>query len=200
MRIGIDFDNTLISYDAVFAAAAAARGLVPADFRGGKQVVRDTIRLRPDGEFDWQRLQGHVYGAGIADARPFPGVDAFLRRALAAGAKVLIVSHKTEYGHFDPNRVNLRDAALGWMASQGFFADLGLDRTDVHFAGTRAEKLARIAVLGCTLFIDDLEEVLDDPGFPAGVTRVLFSEQAQQEAAPYKVCRSWAAIERAVFG
>ncbi len=28
-----------------------------------------------------------------------------------------MVSHKTEYGHYDPDRVNLREAALGWMTA-----------------------------------------------------------------------------------
>jgi hypothetical protein len=201
MRIGIDFDNTIISYDAVFAAAAAARGLLPAGFAGGKQAVRDAIRRRPDGEQDWQRLQGHVYGAGIAGAQPFDGVEDFLRRARAAGARVLIVSHKTEYGHFDPHRVNLRTAALAWMEARGLFAGDGaaIDRADVHFAATRAEKLARIGALGCTLFIDDLEEVLDDPDFPAGVARILFADRAEPEGAPYRVCRSWPCIGQAVF-
>jgi hypothetical protein len=207
MRIGIDFDNTIIRYDDVFASAASARALLPADFRGGKQAVRDAIRLRPDGEQDWQRLQGHVYGTGIAAARPFPGVDDFLRRARANGVRVLIVSHKTEYGHFDPDRVNLRAAALQWLQAQGFFQPDGfaaLDRRDVHFAATRAEKLARIGALGCELFIDDLAEVLTDPDFPAGVARILLSdraaEQAGQNDAGYRVCRSWQAIADMVLG
>jgi len=34
MRIGIDFDNTLIDYDRVFLDAARERGLVPRDFAG----------------------------------------------------------------------------------------------------------------------------------------------------------------------
>jgi hypothetical protein len=29
MRIGLDFDNTIICYDAVFASAAVERGLLP---------------------------------------------------------------------------------------------------------------------------------------------------------------------------
>ena len=55
MRIGLDFDNTLIRYDDVFATAARDRGLVNANFSGNKQEVRDAIRLLPDGEFAWQR-------------------------------------------------------------------------------------------------------------------------------------------------
>lgn len=200
MRIGLDFDNTIIRYDEVFTAAATARGLLPAGFRGAKQAVRDAIRQRPDGEQHWQRLQGYVYGAGIAGACLFPGVADFLRHAHAAEVPVMIVSHKTEHGHFDEARVNLRSAALDWMRAQGFFDPdgFGLDAEDVHFAGTRREKLARIAALGCDVFIDDLPEVLGDPEFPPDVTRILFAEQAVG-AAPWIVCPSWADIARAVF-
>ena len=81
MLIGLDFDNTVICYDAVFLDAAKKRGLLPASFVGTKQQVRDTIRLAPGGEIEWQKLQGYVYGAGIGGAKLFPGVDAFLRRA-----------------------------------------------------------------------------------------------------------------------
>ena len=60
MRIGLDFDNTIIRYDEVFLAEAKRRGLVAPEFRGTKQAVRDTIRLLPSGEVAWQQLQGHV--------------------------------------------------------------------------------------------------------------------------------------------
>jgi hypothetical protein len=198
MRIGLDFDNTIIRYDEVFAAEAAARGLLPAGFGGGKQAVRDAIRQLADGESHWQRLQGHVYGAGIWGACLFPGVAQFFRQARVAGVQVMIVSHKTEHGHF--NAVNLRSAALAWMRGQGFFDPDGfaLGGEDVHFAGTRGEKLARIAALRCDVFVDDLPEVLGDPEFPDGVKRILFAGQAPP-GAPWLVCPSWPAITQAVF-
>ena len=179
MRIGIDFDNTIITYDEVFRAAARAQGLIEPGFDGSKQAVRDAIRLLPDGELTWQKLQGQVYGKGIVDAGLCNGVDSFLRRCRAEGAVVFIVSHKTEFGHYDPARVNLRTAALDWMTARGFFRPdgYGLAPDNVFFEGTRAEKLARIGTLDCSYFIDDLEEVLDDPGFPAGVQRILFSDR-----------------------
>jgi hypothetical protein len=176
-RIGIDFDNTLIDYDEVFRTLAHARGLVGPGFRGGKDAVREAVRRLPAGETQWQRLQGEVYGRGISGAVMFEGADTFLRRARAEGHEILIVSHKTEYGHFDPARVNLREAALAWLGQKGFFQDddFGMAAADVHFAATRAEKLEQIARLGCTHFIDDLPEVLDDPAFPAGVVKILFT-------------------------
>jgi hypothetical protein len=176
-RIGIDFDNTLIDYDEVFRTLARERGLVGPALVGGKEAVRAAVRALTDGETQWQRLQGAVYGRGIAAAVMFEGADAFLRRARAEGHEVLIVSHKTEFGHFDATCLNLRDAALAWMEQKGFFqADgLGVPAENVHFSATRSEKLERIGRLGITHFIDDLPEVLDDPAFPAGIVKILFT-------------------------
>ncbi len=199
-RIGIDFDNTIISYDAVFLSAAIARGLVDPGFSGAKRSARDAIRLLPDGEHSWQRLQGYVYGQGITDAVMFDGLDSFLRQCRSDGHAVVIVSHKTEYGHFDPARINLREAALGWMRERGFFTDDGfaLRREDIFFESTRAEKLQRINALKCTHFIDDLREVLDDPEFPADVERILLSDDTE-EPLPYAAFSSWREIEAALL-
>lgn len=201
MRIGIDFDNTLITYDDVFRATALSRGLIDAGFgRRSKQAIRDHIRLLPGGEIAWQRLQGQVYGKGVVDAAMFAGAGEFLARCRRQELPVVIVSHKTEYGHYDPDRVNLRQAALDWMAAHGLFRDYGLSAGDVFFEATRAEKLERIAALSCTHFIDDLEEVLTDPGFPAGVARILLANGAEASCAgPYVACHSWREVEEHLF-
>jgi hypothetical protein len=201
LRIGIDFDNTIIAYDDVFRAAAAAGGLIAPGFSGNKQAVRDAIRLLPDGELAWQRLQGQVYGKGITDAKMVDGVAAFLRRAKDEDCAIVVVSHKTEYGHFDPDRVNLRRAALDWMAKQGpFDGEHGVAREHIYFENTRAEKLERIAALSLTHFIDDLEEVLTDPAFPPDVARILFAEGPPAAIGPYVWCPTWRDVERQVFG
>jgi len=202
MRIGLDFDNTIIRYDDVFRDSAIERGLVSANFSGTKQQVRNAIRLLPDGEHQWQALQGYVYGKGIQSATLFAGLDDFLRRARTHGCTILVVSHKTEYGHFDLDRVNIRGAAMQWMEGQGFFAEQGfsLAPSNVHFASSRSQKLSRIGELGCDVFIDDLEEVLSDPEFPSFVRRILLSETAGKLAdVPYEVCRDWASIQETVF-
>ncbi len=201
LRIGIDFDNTIITYDDVFRAAAEASGLIASGFSGNKQAVRDAIRRLPDGELAWQRLQGQVYGKGIGGATMVAGVETFLRRCRAEGCAVVVVSHKTEYGHFDPDRVNLRKAALDWMAGQGLLGgDHGIALANIYFESTRAEKLKRIAALSLTHFIDDLEEVLTDPDFPPDVERILFADGAQPASPSYISCSTWRDIERQVFG
>jgi hypothetical protein len=200
LLIGIDFDNTIISYDDVFCATAKKFGLVGPSFTGHKQAVRDAIRLLPDGELAWQRLQGKVYGKGVGNATMIEGVEAFLRRCKAESCAVIIVSHKTEYGHYDPDKVNLRKAALDWMAARGLFDGAhAIPSENVYFENSRAEKLRRIATLSLTHFIDDLQEVLSDPDFPLNVRRILFSNDLQATTVPYSVCASWRDIERSVF-
>jgi len=201
-RIGIDFDNTLIDYDEVFRAVARERGLIDERFGGGKEAVRQAVRILPDGEAQWQSLQGAVYGRGIAHAVMFEGAAAFLRGARAAGHEILIVSHKTEYGHHDPERINLRGAALAWMKQQGFFDDgrLGVPVENVRFAHTRAEKIGEIGRLDVTHFIDDLPEVLDDPEFPPGVVKILFTNGAPPHGARPDAFAHWRDIADAVLG
>jgi hypothetical protein len=200
LRIGIDFDNTIISYDEVFCAAAKSGGLIDSTFKGRKQAVRDAIRSLPNGELAWQRLQGKVYGKGVVDAMLIEGVETFLRRCTTQPCTVMIVSHKTEYGHYDPDKVNLRKAALDWMAARGLFdGTYAIPAENVYFESSRAEKLRRIGALSLTYFIDDLEEVLSDPGFPPNVRRILFSNDHRSTTVPYSVCSTWRDIERAVF-
>ena len=80
LRIGIDFDNTIACYDQLFHRMALEKGLIPADLPEGKSQVRDY--LRHGGKEDaWTELQGHVYGARMGEAPPFPGVIEFFVRA-----------------------------------------------------------------------------------------------------------------------
>jgi hypothetical protein len=200
VRIGIDFDNTLIDYDGVFVRAARERGLIGPAVGGTKRAVRDAIRLLPDGELTWQRLQGYVYGAGIGGAVPFAGAYDFLRRCAERGVELFVVSHKTRYGHFDPARIDLREAARQWLIAQAMIAPEqgGIPADHVFFEDDRTQKLARIAALGCTHFIDDLEEIFADPGFPPGVRRVLFA--ATGAACCDVHCKDWPQVSIAIFG
>ena len=78
IRIGIDLDNTIISYDRAFQIGAKLSGLVEKDCKLNKKGIRDLIRKRQNGESEWQKLQGYVYSEGINEAALFPGVFRFL--------------------------------------------------------------------------------------------------------------------------
>lgn len=201
VRIGIDFDNTIICYDEVFAAAARQRGLVPDGWNGLKRELRDYLRAKPGGELAWQGLQGWVYGKGIKDAAIFAGMPEFLAACGLAGAAVYIVSHKTQYGHQAPDRTDLRVAALDWMRRSGLIGSedsaLSLDR--IYFEDTLAAKVDRLARLDLDVFIDDLVEVFEQPHFPQRTRAILFASPDASRDGRHRSAASWAEIQNEVF-
>ena len=201
VRIGIDFDNTIICYDRVFAAAAQRRGLVPDGWQGLKTDLRNYLQSKPGGELAWQGLQGWVYGKGIGDAEIFPGVSDFLATCRQTKASVYIVSHKTKFGHQDPDRTNLRAAARGWMQAAGLIGTehsaLAIDH--VYFEDTLAAKVERLASLQLDIFIDDLVDVFEQPHFPREIRSILFASPEISRQGHYKPMATWADIHREVF-
>ncbi|MBF0126780.1 MAG: hypothetical protein HQM02_06165 [Magnetococcales bacterium] len=205
MRIGIDFDNTLIDYDALFVDAAREKGWLPLDGvpSGGKNRVRQQLRGQEDGEGKWQRLQAEVYGPRIGEARLRAGADLFLAEARRRDCTLFIVSHKTRFATGDAaRRCDLRQAAGAWMTSQGFFADPGFSLVpkNLHFAATRQEKVAKIKQLHCDCFIDDLPEVFNEPGFPPTTRKLLIDPWRESPACnDCRVFFTWTAIACELF-
>src|ERR1017187_10832248 len=112
MKIGIDLDNTLLDYEAAFLAAAESLQVVLEPPIRSKSQIREFLRSQPDGEVTWQRLQGLAYGRCVhVHARLYPGVKHFLWRCRQQGHNVVVISHKTEHGHGDVEKVPLRKVA-----------------------------------------------------------------------------------------
>lgn len=201
MRIGIDFDNTIADYDHAFFSLAVEWGMVPQGVSLNKTEVRETLRARDGGEIEWQRLQGRVYGAEIDRAELIDGVGDFLMEARQRGDEIYIVSHKSEFGHFDPDLINLRDAAREWMSGKGLFSDDGyaINLNRVYFLSERDEKVSKIAELSLDWFIDDLPEVLDDENFPDSVEKVLFTNNSAIVDRVYAVMPQWADIQALIY-
>ena len=203
MRIGVDFDNTLVCYDGVFHRAALERGLVPQDLPVGKNDVRDFLNGSGRGA-EFTELQGYVYGARMDLAALYPGVVDFLAAARAAGHALFIVSHKTRR----PLRgepYDLHASARGFLEAQGVVGGSGgLAPDSVFFEETKEQKVARIAALDLDLFIDDLPEILAMPDFPARTARILFDPEGRwaagvegsREVARYA---SWTALAEAAL-
>jgi len=177
MKIGIDFDNTIARFDSSFREVALAKGFIDDTWDGnGKTELRDYLRRQPDGEITWMRLQGLVYGKYMYCAELMPGVAGFLLKCKLRNHKVFIVSHKTEFGHFDPEKISLRRESMKWMEENRFFVPdyFGIEKKNVFFADTREEKVERIAQLECDYFIDDLPEVFAEKKFPHDTRRILY--------------------------
>lgn len=195
--IGVDFDNTIVRYDDVFGRVALDLGLVPPHAATSKTAVRD--HLRAIGQEDrWTELQGIIYGPRMMDAELFPGVAEFFARCREGCRPVAIVSHRTRFPYLG-ERHDLHAAARDFLARHGFHDDrsIGLSPDRVFFEETKEAKLARIATVGCSTFIDDLPELLADPRFPGNVRRILFDPgRLHEPPAGVEQAASWADVER----
>lgn len=172
--LGIDFDNTIVGYDALFHRVARELNVIPATVAANKNAVRD--HLNSTGQKDvFTEMQGTVYGARMAGAEACPGVIESLTTFARAGVPFFIISHKTRTPIIGTKH-DLHAAARGWLELQGFFdpGRVGLAAERVFFELTKEAKLDRIAACACTHFIDDLPEILFHPDFPHGVERILY--------------------------
>jgi FMN phosphatase YigB (HAD superfamily) len=201
--IGVDFDNTIVSYDDAAHAVAVELGLIHEGVRKSKRHVRDAIRQLPGGEVAWQKLQAILYGPRMGEARLMEGALAFFKLCQQRGTKVYIISHKTEYAGYDETKTNLRRVAMNWMKENRFFdiQGLGLCEEDVFFEWTRQAKIERIRDLGCTHFIDDLEETFLEDSFPEMVEKILYAPQILQPSpGGMQVFTTWEEISHYLFG
>jgi len=196
MRIGIDFDNTIVSYDTLFHRVALERDLIPPDLPATKLSVRDHLR-ETGRENDWTEMQGYVYGARMDEAVAYPGAIDFFDWARAERIDLAIVSHKTLHPILG-YPYDLHEAARGWVGK--FLIQIKqplINAADVYFEPTKQQKLARINALDLDCFIDDLPEILRATGFPARTSGLLFDcDGTLAGDARIPAFRSWNQLKR----
>ena len=195
MHIGLDFDNTIVSYDALFHKVALEGGWVTADVAVSKVSVRDHLRSI-DKESIWTEMQGYVYGARMDEALAYPGVLDCLRWARDQGITVSIVSHKTRHP-FLGKPYDLHAAAAHWIDLYLQDAKGPLVKSEqVYFELTKNSKVKRIADIGCTVYVDDLPEILLAQTFPASTRKILFDPDGHHVEQVLKRSSSWAEVHQ----
>lgn len=190
MRLGLDFDNTLISYDQLFYRVALDKGLISLEVPKQKNAVRDFMRERGIEE-EWTRIQGEVYGSRILEAEPYEDMLVTLKKLVNKQIPMFIVSHKTKIPYLG-EPWDLHTAARGWLQKHGFHDENGLacSQNQIFFELSKQEKIKRIIELGCTHYVDDLPEILDM--LPAHIEKILFAPSFDVQAHPdWKQMSSW---------
>jgi len=199
-KIGIDLDNTIISYDDAFQLAANKFGLYDNNNFLTKESLRNQIRNKKNGEKKWQKLQGYVYGEGINDAVLFPGVYRFLWRCKNRKIDVEIVSHKTDFGHFDNNKISLRDSATNFLIDHGLLDNKNPLIKKVTYKKSKKEKIDYIKQKNYECFIDDLEEIIFSEELE-GQKGILFSrDNISVNNSNNIIAKSWEEISQILLG
>jgi hypothetical protein len=199
MRIGVDFDNTIVCYDRIFHNIALEKSLIPEDLPASKGSVRDYLR-QMDKEDVWTELQGYVYGARMVEADPFPAVYDFFAECREKGVSVFIISYRTRYP-FLGEKYDLHKSAYDWLREYNFLNESnGLLTPDrVFFELTKSAKLERIAAAMCDYFIDDLPEFLNEPEFPTATKKILFDPNNQHLENNLMRISSWQQVRDIFF-
>lgn len=175
MRIGLDFDNTIVCYNEAIAVLAKELFELPPGIPRTKLSVRDFLRAAGR-EPEWTAFQGELYGPGMHLAEPFEGAIATMKKLVAGGHELVIISHRSRRPYAGETH-DLHLAARNWVADRlqsfGLFGSIG-EKSAVHFLETRDQKVAMIGDLGCAAFLDDLPEVLAARCFPIDTYPILF--------------------------
>lgn len=183
MRIGLDFDNTIVCYDQAIALLAEELFKLPEEVPRTKLGLRDHLR-GVGREPEWTAFQGELYGPGMRFAQPFEGAIATMQQLVAAGHELVIISHRSRRPYAGPPH-DLHAAARAWVAdrlqSNGLFNG---DDSVTNFHETREEKVACISELCCLAFLDDLPEVLQARCFPTQTVGILFDPSGAGTAPP----------------
>lgn len=195
MHIGLDFDNTIVSYDALFHKVALEGGWITNEVPVTKLSVREHLRSIGK-ESVWTEMQGYVYGARMDEALAYPGVLDCLSWARELGIAVSIVSHKTRHP-FLGEPYDLHSAAAHWMDLYLKDAKGPLVQSDqVYFELTKESKVKRIADIGCTVYVDDLPEILHANGFPENTHKILFDPDGHHLAQNLPRSCSWGEVHQ----
>ena len=204
MRIGIDFDNTIVSYEQVFYEIAQKDNININSYSlsgGYKTQVKIALAKKVNGDIQWQRIQGYVYGLGMSSAQIMFGFFNFVLNCRLNNWDVYIVSHKSEYGHFDKSRTQLRRAALDWMNNNNFFYESEplIPQNNIFFLDTQDLKIKKIIHLNLDFFIDDLLEVFQNPLFPEKINKFLLSKNSKNYDEGIRTFPSWGQISNELF-
>lgn len=173
MKIGLDFDNTIVCYhQAIAVLAENLKDLAPI-----LPLTKTAIRnfLRTEGrESEWTAFQGELYGPGMRVAKPFDDAIATMQELVKMGHELAIVSHRSRKPYAG-KEYDLHEAAKQWvnehLHKNGLFVERG---SEVFFLETREQKIERITELGFKAFVDDLPEILNSATFPRQTCGILF--------------------------
>jgi hypothetical protein len=199
MNIGIDFDNTIVSYDYAFYKAAVDNNLIKHDFSVSKIAIRNYLREKGK-ESDWTLLQGEVYGSKMSDAVPFPGVIEFIKKAQFSGHKIYIISHKTQFP-ISGYKYNLHLSATKWIYDKLIANGIELLENNIFFEPTKERKVIKARNIGCDVFIDDLPEILTLFRYNESIKLILFDPELHHNSIPLNFTQlcNWLDIENYLF-
>lgn len=160
MKIGFDFDNTIIDYSNIFYEIGKINNLIPENINTSKSSVKSYLHSIGK-EKEFTTIQGLVYGKEILKAKPAKNILEILKYLKKLNHDLYIVSHKTKYP-FQGEKINLRDSANSWI--EKFLRidnETIFNYENIFYEDTIEKKVERIEKLEICYFIDDLISIIN---------------------------------------
>jgi uncharacterized HAD superfamily protein len=169
MRIGFDFDNTIVDYNFFFDEFARNLGL---NINGNaKQTIKKYFELELKKPESWKELQLLVYCEIISKIDPSNELIYLLNWLISNKCDIYIVSHKTKFIKAGNQRANLRQPAISWLKKN----IPQIHSSNIFFESSELKKVNRIKSLNLDFFVDDLISILTHFQFPTGTKKILFN-------------------------
>jgi hypothetical protein len=175
---GFDLDNTLIDYSGAVEEYCRIKSLIPCSNIG---MLREQLGKNSTSDHDWQLAQGWLYTEGLMLAQPGLGSVDLCKYLVQEGYQLFIVSHKTSHTPDFCGRISLHELANNWIKKSSI-ADYFKETEQIYYESTRELKVKRIRELALNYFVDDLEEVFNESGFPINTKSFLIYKSTSRNS------------------
>jgi hypothetical protein len=170
MRIGFDFDNTIVCYDQAIKILSVKIDL-PENLDRDKLSIRDYLRSQ-NRENEWTEFQGTLYGPGMIHAKTYDFFFEVANKLTRQNHELFIVSHRSKYPYAG-EKYDLHQYAWDWLEEKNKSPKI-INNKNIYFLETLSNKIEKIKYLEIDLFIDDLLEVINHDEFPKKIKSILF--------------------------
>lgn len=169
MRIGFDFDNTIVDYSTVFKKIANNLGLVYEN--NPKNAIKYYFETELNSPSSWKEVQLQVYCELINSIKPSDKLTNLINWLIEYKHDFFIVSHKTQTIKSGNSISNLRDPAKNWIENN--LPHFKKER--IFFESSALAKVRKIKSLRLDFFVDDLLTILNHHQFPKQTKKILFN-------------------------
>ena len=175
---GFDLDNTLIDYTGAVEEYCKIKTLIPCS---NIEMLREQLGKNSSSDHNWQLAQGWLYTKGLRFAQPGLGSIDLCKYLVQEGYQLFIVSHKTSHTPDFCGNTPLHDLANNWIKNSSI-ADYFKETEQIYYEPTRELKVKRIRELALNYFVDDLEEVFNETGFPINTKSFLIYKSSSRNS------------------
>ena len=193
MRIGFDFDNTIVDYELVFTQIANELNLEYLD--SPKNSIKNYYEVELDQPNSWKKIQFKVYCELISKIAPSEKFITLLNWLINNSHDIFIVSHKTQNIKINNKNLNLRQPAKKWIEDNIPI----FNKERIFFESSAIAKIRKIKSLNLDFFVDDLMTILNHRQFPHVTKKILFNSSLDKLNKIY-IASNWEEVKKYIIG